>query len=135
MGPVNSGRQQWHSDHREQGLTVVVPLVDFTTRNGGTQLLPGSHEIFTGIPWMLGGAQISALPEGGVLLYDSRTYHRGLANETEHSRPALVFRYDHVALAPPPGVGLVGSVFHTSTATILHTMLTNIASVRSMVKW
>ena len=34
-------------------------------------------------------------------------------------RPALVFRYDFEA-TPPPGVGLLGSVAHTSLARALH---------------
>merc|ERR1712203_639530 len=36
--------QTWHSDNRSRGLSIIVPLVDFTASNGGTQLLLGSHE-------------------------------------------------------------------------------------------
>ena len=52
-------------------------------------------------------------------VYDCRTYHRGLGNSTTAGRPALVFRYDFEA-TPPPGVGLLGSVAHTSLARALH---------------
>ena len=39
-----SVHQAWHKDNRARGLSVIVPLVDFTEENGGTQLLLGSHE-------------------------------------------------------------------------------------------
>ena len=35
--------QKWHSDNRTRGLTIIVPLVDFTAVNGATQVLTGSH--------------------------------------------------------------------------------------------
>ena len=38
-----SGNQSWHKDNRARGLSIIVPLVDFTPENGGTQLLLGSH--------------------------------------------------------------------------------------------
>jgi hypothetical protein len=43
----------------------------------------------------------------------------GAGNSTAAGRPALVFRYDCEA-TPPPGVGLLGSVAHTSLARALH---------------
>ena len=31
--------QTWHSDNRSRGLTIIIPLVDFTVDNGPTQVL------------------------------------------------------------------------------------------------
>ena len=122
--------QIWHSDHRAKGLTLVVPLVDFSPSNGGTQLLPGSHALSTAWPALMGGARVATVPAGGLLAYDARTYHRGLSNLTEHSRPALVFRYDRRDERPPPGVGLVGSLLHASAATALHAMTAMVSAAR-----
>ena len=102
-----SGNQSWHKDNRARGLSIIVPLVDFTPENGGTQLLLGSHNN----KWPLGqgGARVVQAPAGSVVAYDSRTIHRGLGNETSVGRPALIFCYDRVE-TPPPGCGTVGSV-------------------------
>ena len=135
----HSESQMWHSDHRRRGLTVVIPLSDFTTENGATQILPGSHE-YNSSWWAFGhqllcGEAIGAacvatvttggLAEdtkaaGGLLAYDGRAYHRGLGNRTAESRPALVLRYDVDRSQPPPGVGLVGALAHAGLATVLH---------------
>ena len=103
-----SGNQSWHKDNRARGLSIIVPLVDFTPENGGTQLLLGSHNN----NWPLfanGGARVIDAPAGSVVAYDSRTIHRGLGNETNEGRPALIFCYDRVE-TPPPGCGTLGSV-------------------------
>jgi len=103
-----SGNQAWHKDNRARGLSIILPLVDFHAENGGTQLLLGSHEK----KWPLNkgqGARVVAAPAGSVVAYDSRTIHRGLGNETNEGRPALIFCYDRV-VSPPPGCGTLGSV-------------------------
>eukprot|EP00984_Skeletonema_dohrnii_P003581 scaffold1212_cov79-Skeletonema_dohrnii-CCMP3373.AAC.8 len=103
-----SGNQSWHKDNRARGLSIIIPLVDFTPENGGTQLLMGSHNN----NWPLfanGGARVIRAPTGSVVAYDSRTVHRGLGNETSEGRPALIFCYDRVE-TPPPGCGTLGSV-------------------------
>jgi len=113
-----SKNQMWHSDNRRRGLTVIVPLVDFTLENGATQLLAGSHDA----SWRCvvnDGATVLQAPTGSIAAYDARTYHRGLGNSTEESRPALVFRYDR-ASSPPPGCGVAGSLAHAARATALH---------------
>ena len=47
--------------------------------------------------WQGGASWAPALHEGTILIYDSRTLHRGLANQSERlARPVLVFRYDDV---------------------------------------
>ncbi|GMH56863.1 hypothetical protein TrRE_jg334, partial [Triparma retinervis] len=103
-----SVHQAWHKDNRARGLSVIVPLVDFTEENGGTQLLLGSHES----PCPIGpseGARTVVAPAGSVVAYDSRTIHRGLGNSTSSSRPALIFCYDRET-TPPPGCGTAGSI-------------------------
>lgn len=121
--PVVSQEQMWHSDNRTRGVTVVVPLVDFSIENGATELLPGSHAFTTGA-WRLllrEGPRVVTPRVGSIALYDARTYHRGLGNSTSESRPALVFRYDRLD-SPPPGVGVVGSLTHATIASALHTI-------------
>ena len=112
--------QTWHADNQARGLTIIVPLVDFCAENGATQLLPGTHALRSAWPAVLRGGAITIAPRcGDIAVYDCRTYHRGLGNSTAAGRPALVFRYDCEA-TPPPGVGLLGSVAHTSLARALH---------------
>lgn len=103
-----SANQMWHKDNRTRGLSILVPLVDFTAANGATQLLLGSHTE----AWPLAarqGAQVVHAPAGSIVAYDSRTIHRGLGNETAEGRPALIFCYDRTR-NPPPGCGTMGSV-------------------------
>ena len=81
----NGAGQKWHSDNRARGLTVIVPLVDFTASNGATQVLVGSHNK----TWNLvaqRGAQVVEAPVGSLAAYDSRMYHRGLGNGTKEAR-------------------------------------------------
>lgn len=110
--------QTWHSDNRERGLSIIIPLVDFTAENGATQLLLGSHKR----KWPLviqEGAQVVQAPAGAVAAYDSRTYHRGLGNQTEEGRPALIFCYDRTS-SPPPGCGTMGSIANANLAHALN---------------
>ena len=113
-----SNNQSWHRDNRARGLSIIIPLVDFTPENGGTQLLLGSHD--TNWPLLFstangggggggGGARVVRAPAGSIVAYDSRTIHRGLGNETSEGRPALIFCYDRIE-TPPPGCGTLGSV-------------------------
>src|SRR6056300_1688348 len=102
-----STNQSWHKDNRSRGLSIIIPLVDFTPENGGTQLLLGSHD--NTWPLTNGGARVIHAPAGSIVAYDSRTIHRGLGNETIVGRPALIFCYDRIE-TPPPGCGTLGSV-------------------------
>ena len=67
--PTVSQQQSWHSDNRSRGITIVVPLVDFTAENGATQLLPGSHEL--GKSWralLRDGARVVTPCAGSIAL-------------------------------------------------------------------
>ncbi|GMH66233.1 hypothetical protein TrST_g11471 [Triparma strigata] len=103
-----STHQAWHKDNRGRGLSIIVPLVDFTAENGGTQLLLGSHESSCPVGSDQ-GAKVVIAPAGSVVAYDSRTIHRGLGNDTKKGRPALIFCYDRER-TPPPGTGTAGSI-------------------------
>ena len=113
-----SASQAWHWDNRTRGITIIVPLVDFTKTNGATQLLVGSHDM----TWPLllqQGAQVAECPAGGIAAFDSRTYHRGLGNETNEARPALILCYDR-KVSPPPGCGGMELRAHAAFATVLN---------------
>jgi len=110
--------QAWHSDNQSRGLTIIIPLVDFTTDNGPTQVLVGSHTR----TWPLlaqHGAQVVRAPAGAIAAYDSRTYHRGLGNSTDEGRPAIIFCYDRT-WSPPPGCGPYSSLANSYVAGILN---------------
>jgi len=125
-----SGNQSWHKDNRARGLSIIIPLVDFTSDNGGTQLLLGSHN--NKWPLNQGGARVIEAPAGSIVAYDSRTIHRGLGNDTDDGRPALIFCYDRCE-TPPPGCGTLGSV-GTSYQGRLVDILTGFANSLQMPK-
>jgi hypothetical protein len=101
-----SAAQVWHCDNVRRGVTVLIPLVDTTPRNGPTELLLGSHAFFpqpaslTGVrgdsgfvPWdwsCVAAAACSVvsvralLAAGDALVYDSRTLHRGTGHCCSH---------------------------------------------------
>ena len=113
-----SAAQTWHSDNSSRGLTVLVPLVDFTAANGATQVLVGSHsKDYARVVQQ--GAQVVQAPVGAIVAYDSRALHRGLGNLTDESRPALIFCYDRT-LSPPPGRGSMGMIGIAWLASILN---------------
>lgn len=110
--------QAWHSDNHEKGLSFIVPLADFTLANGGTQLLPGSH-VGNWSAVATRGAGCIVAPVGAIAAYDSRTYHRGPVNETDHGRPAIILCYDRKS-TPPPGISANGSIAHSFLAVFLN---------------
>jgi len=127
-----SAPQTWHSDNRSRGLTIIVPLVNFTAANGATQLLVGSHNKNYGL-LAHQGAQVVQAPVGAIAMYDSRTFHRGLGNQTDEGRPALIFCYDRT-WSPPPGCGSMGMIANAWLASTLNVAsagwITTIAAFR-----
>lgn len=116
--------QTWHSDNQKRGLSIIVPLVDFSAENGATQMIVGSHNRFESWPLVVQeGAQVVEAPVGSIAAYDSRTYHRGLGNQTAEGRPALIFCYDKKS-SPPPGCGTFGSIAHANLAHALNMLST-----------
>ena len=84
-------------------LSGIWMLTDFTTRNGGTFIVPGSHKL-TDNPageTLTGFDKDGPHPDqlqvtgtaGSVLLYDSRLWHAVAANVSDDLRVALIIRY------------------------------------------
>jgi len=82
--------QRFHADGNEDGLfTCFIPLVDIDEDADGTQFWPGSH-VDAHAPTLAPSLEYDdtrmehmvapRCPSGGVLLFDYRIIHRGLAN-------------------------------------------------------
>ncbi len=99
-GP-GTGHQQLHADdvprlepgpHR--GATAIVALVDFTTENGPTRVVPGSHRR---PDLQRRSQQLDAHPDeipllgpaGTGFVFTRHLLHSGTANRSDHPRPAL----------------------------------------------
>lgn len=100
--------------------------MDFSLDNGPTQLLVGSHHdesqggFFSYLVDVLGnGAKVIQAPVGSIAAYDSRIFHRGLGNQTQAGRPAIIFCFDRTT-SPPPGIGNYGSLRNSYWAGFLH---------------
>jgi len=110
-----SGFQNIHQDFPRFGLTVNIPLVDFTEDNAPLEVWPGSHVrdgIFHTGKVDLSAAEIKALAAripgrrmlikaGSILIRDQRMVHRGTANTGPNPRPCLAIWYknlDHYSI-------------------------------------
>jgi ectoine hydroxylase-related dioxygenase (phytanoyl-CoA dioxygenase family) len=111
-----SGFQNIHQDFPRFGLTVNVPLVDFTEDNAPLEIWPGSH-VREGDKFHTGKADLSEeeikalvlripgkrmlIKAGSILIRDQRMVHRGTANTGTEPRPCLAIWYknlDHFRL-------------------------------------
>ncbi len=80
---------------RPQGINVAWCIDDFTTENGATEVVPGSHR------WCRSPADADCevpmvpvqAPAGSVLAFESRVWHRSGANTSADSRRAAVFPF------------------------------------------
>jgi ectoine hydroxylase-related dioxygenase (phytanoyl-CoA dioxygenase family) len=110
-----SGFQNIHQDFPRFGLTVNIPLVDFTEDNAPLEIWPASHVRDGGFHTGkadLSEAEIRAMvarvpgkrmliKAGTILIRDQRLVHRGTANTGTEPRPCLAIWYknlDHFAL-------------------------------------
>ncbi|MGH6689116.1 MAG: phytanoyl-CoA dioxygenase family protein [Gammaproteobacteria bacterium] len=104
---AGSGFQNIHQDFPRFGLTLNVPLVDFTEDNAPLEVWPGSH-IRPG-PFHTGAVDLSAdeiralgpgrrmlLKAGSILIRDQRMVHRGTANTGPNPRPCLAIWYKNL---------------------------------------
>lgn len=105
-----AGFQNIHQDFPRFGLTVNIPLVDFTEDNAPLEVWPGSHvrdgAFHTG--WVdLSADEIKALTvrvpgkrllarAGSIVIRDQRMVHRGTANTGNAPRPCLSIWYKSV---------------------------------------
>ena len=102
LGPGQT-EQPLHEDTQQLALprprpplavNAIWALSDFTTENGATHLVPGSHRFDHSPPY---GADIATtaatMPAGSVMLFDSALWHKGGANTTNERRYALSCYY------------------------------------------
>jgi ectoine hydroxylase-related dioxygenase (phytanoyl-CoA dioxygenase family) len=105
-----AGFQNIHQDFPRFGLTVNIPLVDFTEDNAPLEVWPGSHvrgEAFHTGKVDLSAAEIEGLVQrvpskrllvraGSILIRDQRMVHRGTANTGTAARPCLSIWYKNL---------------------------------------
>ena len=97
----------WHVDVPVGQLPEPLPeipltvqnawmLDDFTTENGATRVVPGSHRSRRKPPWSsadLDGEVILTAPAGSVAIWLSNTWHRSGPNRTDCPRRAILGYY------------------------------------------
>jgi len=93
-----STRQKWHSDgnHLDDAfhlpphcINVFIPLVDLQSANGPTEFIPTSQ-----LDWATDTPPLILTAKAGqCILFDHRTKHRGLANQTSAARPLVYITY------------------------------------------
>lgn len=125
-----STSQLYHVDNAKKGITIVIPLVDINEKNGGTEMIIGSHNLFTlkninEIDIKKLSIVNPLLEKGQAIVMDSRVIHRGMPNNSNLNRPILVIRYDNVH-SPPPNIGILGTVFRNYVGVFIKIVFPNI---------
>jgi ectoine hydroxylase-related dioxygenase (phytanoyl-CoA dioxygenase family) len=96
--------------HGEIVVNAMWPLCDFTTDNGGTVLLPGTHRWGNEFPTDDTPRITVEMSAGSLLLYSGNLWHGGGANHTDRPRLGVVLHYaaswlrpveNHVLVVPP----------------------------------
>lgn len=78
----------------ELQIGVMWALNDFTSENGGTRVVPGSHRFIRS--WHLPDVsawESAAMPKGSALFYLGSTWHGGGANQSNGARMGLINTY------------------------------------------
>jgi ectoine hydroxylase-related dioxygenase (phytanoyl-CoA dioxygenase family) len=97
-GTASKGFQ--HTFHRDfprhlhgyvASLNVMLVLDDFTELNGGTLVVPGTHQRSEAPPteYLEAAAVAVACPAGSMILFDSTLWHAAGANRSERDRLAI----------------------------------------------
>lgn len=90
---------KWWGRDELLGVQCIIPLCEFTSQNGGTGLLPGSHtrswvvkDSYAGKynEEFLAGVVQPEIRLGDVLAYHPRTLHSTMPNHTDLPRRALL---------------------------------------------
>lgn len=108
--------QNAHQDFHRFGLTLNIPLVDFTETNGPLEVWPTSHRR-EGAPFTFADVEhddealtrlVATLPKrrmlvpaGSLLLRDQRLIHRGTHNAGTEPRPAISLWYKEASIPVP----------------------------------
>lgn len=99
--------------HDEVVVNSMWALDDFTTANGATRIIPGSHRWEPGRrPTDADEADVvqAVMPAGSVLFYNGSVWHGGGANSTDQRRLGVILEYvvswlrpqeNHVLAVPP----------------------------------
>ena len=82
-------------------LVVMIYFWDVEPEGGATAIVPGSHRYedaardhgFTHSRLEQDGIVVGAVPAGGAMLFDNRTYHTALPNTNGVDRRSLTIRY------------------------------------------
>lgn len=76
------------------GISAIWAIDDFTTANGATQVIPGSHRWGTDVPDESTADIVDVvMPAGSVVLFLGTLWHRGGANRSAASRLAITPQY------------------------------------------
>ena len=79
--------------HPPTQLATMWAATDFTTDNGGTLIVPGSHRWEEDRTPREDEVVNTEMPSGSVLLYTSGTLHGGGANRSSHARTGIAIQY------------------------------------------
>ena len=86
--------------HAELVVNVMWPLADFTTENGATRIVPGSHRWGNELPTPDTKTIAVEMAAGSAMIYRGSLWHGGGANTTERPRAGVVLHYGLSWLRP-----------------------------------
>jgi ectoine hydroxylase-related dioxygenase (phytanoyl-CoA dioxygenase family) len=104
--------------HQELVVNTMWPLDEFTTANGATRLLPGSHRDPGDEPPAGVDPILATLSPGSVMIYLGSLWHGGGANQTDRPRLGVIVEYvaswlrpqeTHLLAVPPEVVAALPS--------------------------
>ena len=92
-------RDQWAFDFfpfpadYDVQCNTLWAMTDFTARNGGTRLMPGSHRFEDRLQFKESDTEPAEMEAGSVLLYTGKLYHGGGANQSDAVRRGINIAY------------------------------------------
>jgi ectoine hydroxylase-related dioxygenase (phytanoyl-CoA dioxygenase family) len=95
---------------RAFGISTIWAFDDFTTTNGATQVVPGSHNWPDGRQPLATEVHKVLMPKGSVVVFQGTLLHRGGPNESNTTRLAITPQYcapglrqiENMVLSVPP---------------------------------
>jgi ectoine hydroxylase-related dioxygenase (phytanoyl-CoA dioxygenase family) len=117
--PKTNSHAHWHHDVGMAGVyhprsimmvKVFYLLTDVSPEGGGTAVVPGSHRFPNEFrfphpenPADMPGHVKMAHPAGTAWLFNGRTYHAALNNDSDTARRVLIYNYGHFWMKPWQG--------------------------------